>query len=222
MNHIFNYKARMAAYGNTLKEVYTNTTIRAINDNFSNATTFQNIIVDSLPTDVRVLDGKISFQGNQILSFAKELWFRPNTIRRRGSYAILDGEHWLLFDFVTGIVPKASIRRCNATISVQSEHTVSQVGTDSMGRPVNESQIITSIHHCVIETKVQSPDGALNAAINLPQEQVLITLPYRDNIKRDTTLTLWGQEYKVVGINLQFVIGGEGVMILTAQNKVRD
>lgn len=206
----------------TPKEQYLDFQEAFVNDQFSNASTFAVIPIDSIPTDVRILDVKASAQGNQILSFIKELLFRPNTVRRRGSYAIIDNQHWLLFDFRTGLIPKAIIRLCNSAISIKSGETEILIGTDAMNRPVYETHPVYKSIPCVVDAKIQNPYDNLNAAINLPEGQVAVMIPYTTDVNDDLHFYMWDYEYKVIGLNLQYVIDGEGPMVVTAQRVTGD
>lgn len=214
MNYIDKYKSRLHT---SLGEAHALNTIEVINSSFADAPNFHNILVDSIPTDVRVLDVKASAQGNQILSFVKELLFRPNTVRRRGSYAVIDNQHWILFDFRAGLIPKSIIRLCNSAISIKSDETEILIGTDAMNRPVYETHPVYKSIPCVVDTKIQSPYGNLNAAVNLPEGQVAVMLPYTTEVNDDLNFNMWGYEYKVIGVNLQYVVNGEGPMLVIAQ-----
>ena len=221
MSYIDHYKTRLHAEGATPGEAYASATINVINESFSNAPNYRNIPVDSVLTDVRVLDVKSSQQGNQILSFIKELLFRPNTVRRRGSYADLEGQKWLLFDYIAGITPKAVIRLCNEELTIQTGSTQVLIGTDAMNRPVYDTHPTYTSYPCVVDSKVQNPYDNLNAAISLPEGSISVIIPYTSQVAENMQFEMWSYDYKIIGVNNQYVINNEGPMIITAQRVVK-
>ncbi|MBT9139305.1 MAG: hypothetical protein DDT31_01889 [Syntrophomonadaceae bacterium] len=222
MSIIDQYRARLIAEGATPGVAYTNATIHAINASFANAPNFRNIPVDLINTDVRILDIKSSQQGNQVLSFTKELLFRPFVVRRSGTYAVIDGRRWLLFDFRGGIVPKAIIHLCNATLTIQIGVTRVIRGHDEMNRPVFTNTPIIRSWDCIIDNKMRIGTGGLNDAINMPEGVMNIIIPHTTEVveSKDTRFVVWGQNYQIISINYQYILNNEGPMVITAQRVV--
>lgn len=217
------YNAYRLVAKNTPKEAYLDYQETFQNDRFDDASTFDTITVDGQSTDVRIVDVKSSLLGNPTISFVKELLFRPNTVRRRGSYAVIDGQNWILFDFKEGLTPKANIRLCNQTLTIQTGVTEVLIGTDSMNRPVYDKTYVTKSWPCVADTKALMRDNPLNSPINLPDGTLSIIVQYTTEIveSEDTQFTMWGQQYKIVNINYEYVMNNEGPMIITAQRVVK-
>lgn len=211
MSYFDRYKERIKANGNTVADVYANNTDQLVNEVFSNSPNYKVINLAGVLTETRVLDGDTSFK--------KTLVVKPGTVIRRGSYAIVNGQNWLVFDYQIGsLFPKADIRICNGMLTIQTGVTKTVTSTDSLGRPITKDTPTYTSWYCVIDGRT-NPTSDLNEPINMPDNTILLTIPYTDNqyVAINTEFDLWGSRYKIANIDKSKVVGNEGLLIITAQ-----
>jgi len=156
--------------------------------------------------------------------YDKKISFDMDSKVHSGSVLEFDDKIWLLISkiFDKYAYKVGSVKECNASIFIQTGETEIFIGTDPMGRDVYEKHPTYTTYHCVVDSKIQNPYDNLNAAINLPEGQIAVMMPYNEIVKDDTNFELWGYQFKVIGVSLQYVVNNEGPMVLTAQRVTGD
>jgi hypothetical protein len=138
----------------------------------------------------------------------------------RGYLLEHDGMKWLITTLPEDnkIYRKAEMQLCNSTLPIQSGKTRVLKGYDKDGRPVyKEDYTVNKLEPCIAETKFPSRDG--NEQLPLPEGNINITLKYQvaDNIQPNKQFSMYGNTYKITGVDYTKVINDKGIMIVSAE-----
>lgn len=106
MTYISDYKARINANGNSLREINITNTKSAINASFADNPSYETVTIDSVSTGVILNNGKDSLN--------KEMLLLPDATIAVGKLVIIDNYNWLVLDSTDNeMYPKCKINKTN-------------------------------------------------------------------------------------------------------------
>lgn len=205
------YKKRLLSYGSNEKEVMLNNTQHIINKLFTETLGYQIVKIDDVETEVIVINKDDFTQ--------KELLLRPNQTVKIGAKILIETQYYLVVDFNgNGINQKAKIKLCNNTFTLKGSITEVIVDYNDFGEPITET--ISSgdiILPCIVETKIL--DDQIDEAINLPEGRINVTIPYteHEDIAIDKEFIMYGEKYKIIGIDYTKSIDKEGLITINGK-----
>lgn len=182
---------------------------------FGLATFGIDVLVNNIPKKI-VLNSKKNRDGNEKVAFA------PIGDLDIGDEIRANNQGWLVTSYPTDTDThvKVTVKRCNNIITVPQKTIKVQVGQDWRNIPKYEEQKTDPVDiPCVVEDMFFANDSS-DKAINLPQGQIMITLPYNQyskNIKLDFNFDMFGDKYKVVRIGRNHIISERGILVLTCE-----
>lgn len=142
-----------------------------------------------------------------------------------GNVMTIDNVNWLVITVPehNKIYRKAEMQLCNSTYPIKSNKTrvlkVDSNGkpvTDKFGDPIYTYTDGTNLNlPCIAESSFMAADE--NKQLPLPQGQLRITMPYRNDIKVNDTFPMYNNTYKIRNIDYTKVINGIGIMILSVE-----
>lgn len=206
------YQRRMNLKGGNKEEAKINSGKHTLEKTFDSSLSSYTLLVDNVMTDVIVISGKTSKE--------KTFLFKPNYVGRIGMIIEFDNGKFLVTDYKSNLInSSAKAKQCNNSITLTSNSGESVIiGYDELGRPVyddveNEKIIIP----CICDTVVQNDDT--ERAVNLPQEQMLVIIPYteHEDLDYDKELILYGSHFKIIGIDDTESIDKVGLRRLTLE-----
>lgn len=144
---------------------------------------------------------------------------RVNEIER-GYIVNWNSQNWLINTLPENnhIYKKAEMKLCNSTLTLKGEPTKTITGTDYRGAPIYEYvDGAPTLIPCIAENKLYISDN--NQAINLPDNQIKVTIPYtvHNEIAINKVFPMYGNEYKIIGIDKTQSIDAVGLMVITGQ-----
>jgi hypothetical protein len=205
------YKKRLLSYGNDDKDAVLNNTQYMINKSFADSFGYSVVKIDDVDTEVIIINKNDSTQ--------KELLLRPNQTVKKGATVLIGIQYYLVVDFNgNGINQKVKIKLCNNTFALKGSTTEVIVDYNDFGEPITE--IISSgdiILPCIVETKIL--DDQIDEAINLPEGRINVTIPYteHEDIAIDKEFIMYGEKYKIIGIDYTQSINKEGLIIINGK-----
>jgi hypothetical protein len=205
------YKKRLLSYGNDEKDAVLNNTQHMINKSFADSFGYSVVKIDDVDTEVIIINKDDSTQ--------KELLLRPNQTVKKGAKVLIGTQYYLVIDFNgNGINQKAKIKLCNNTLTLKGSTIEIIVGYNDFGEPITET--ISSediILPCIVETKIL--DDETEQAINLPEGRINVTIPYteHEDIAIDKEFVMYGEKYKIIGIDYTQSINKEGLLIINGK-----
>jgi hypothetical protein len=209
------YKKRLLSYGNDDKDVVLNNTQHMINKSFADSFGYSVVKIDDVDTEVVIINKDDSTQ--------KELLLRPNQTTKKGATVFIGTQYYLVTDFNgNGINQKAKIKLCNNALTLKGETTKVIVGHNDFGEPIYEEVSSSDISvPCIVETTYFPLDNK-DEAINLPQGRIRIIIPYIEHkdININKHLIIYGENYKIIGIDYTQSINKEGLIIIIADKVV--
>jgi hypothetical protein len=210
------YSKRVTRVGDSIADSLANSTKVSISQSFSDSPFYREIDIH--------LNGETSKYGVRVVEtnnyLIREFLFLPDTKIKRGSIADFNNYKWLITDFnENDLFAKAKGRQCNNYITLTTDTGEAEIiGYDELGRPVyGESTENEIIIPCVCDTVIKNDDT--ERAINLPQEQMLVTIPYteHEDLNYDKELILYGSHFKIIGIDDTESIDKVGLRRLTLE-----
>lgn len=208
------YKKRLLSYGNSEKDVILNNTKKLINNQFTNTLGYSVVKIDGIDTEVIVINKSDSTQ--------KELLLRPEKTVKKGAKVLIDTQYYLVIDFNgNGINQKANIKLCNNTLTLKGVTTQAIIGYNVFGEPIyDEASTSDIIIPCIVETKIF--DDITDKAIKLPQGRINVSIPYieHEDIAINKEFIMYGEKYKIIGIDYTQSINGEGIITIHGQKVV--
>lgn len=143
---------------------------------------------------------------------------------KKGSLIEWDNETWLVLSRPEGneVYDKAEMQVCNTSFELEGEITKILIGTDPRtGKPAYktvESSPITL--NCVAEKTIFR--STTDEAINLPEGQILITIPYIEHksIAESQKIDLYNDTYQIIDVDDTESINKVGIRKLTARRVV--
>lgn len=208
MDSMDRYIKRMNYKGANPNEAKLNTSKRITNSQFHTSPSFTIVKVNDVDTD--------SIVNEDAKYDEKQIHFRPDSLVDIGSVVEYKGKNYLLISFVDNeIYPKGELKLCNSTYPLPGEITKTQVGENEFGDPKWEyTESESTLLPCIAETTILSDDT--NEAINLPEGNILITIPYTEHAElvEGKHFTMYGTAYKIIGIDYTKSINGVGLLII--------
>jgi hypothetical protein len=205
------YKKRLLSYGNDEKDAVLNNTQHMINKSFADSFGYSVVKIDDVDTEVIIINKDDSTQ--------KELLLRPNQTVKKGATVLIGMQYYLVIDFNgNGINQKAKIKLCNNTFILKGSTTEIIVGYNDFGEPITETMSSGDIViPCIVETKIL--DDETEQAINLPEGRINVTIPYteHEDIAIDKEFEMYGEKYKIIGIDYTQSINKEGLLIINGK-----
>lgn len=210
MNYFDVYKKRIQLSGSNATDTSKNATIDSINRMFTEMLNYQIVKIDNVDTEVVIVNKDDSTQ--------KELLFRPNQTVKKGATVLIGTQYYLVTDFNgNGINQKAKIRLCNNQLTVKGS-PVTVTKTNDFGEEYEEIVSYDMIEiPCIVETTITF-DNTDNA-INLPEGRIRVTIPYteHEDIAIDKEFVMYGENYKIMGIDYTQSINKEGLIIINGK-----
>lgn len=204
------YKKRLLAYGNDEKDAVLNNTQHMINNSFANSFGYSVVKIDNVDTEAVIVNKDDSTQ--------KELLLRPNQTVKKGAKVLIGTQYYLVTDFNgNGINQKAKIRLCNNQLTVKG-NPITVTKTNDFGEEYEEIVSYDMIEiPCIVETTITF-DNTDNA-INLPEGGIRVTIPYteHEDIAIDKEFNMYGEKYKIMGIDYTQSINKEGLIIINGK-----
>lgn len=211
MNYFDVYRKRIQLSGSNTTESSKNTTINSINRMFTETLGYQIVKIDDVETEVIVINKDDFTQ--------KELLLRPNQTVKIGAKVLIGIQYYLVVDFNgNGINQKAKIRLCNNTFTLKGSTTEVIVDYNDFGEPITETISSGDITlPCIVETKIF--DDQTDEAINLPEGRINVTIPYteHEDIAIDKEFIMYGEKYKIIGIDYTKSIDKEGLITINGK-----
>lgn len=200
--------------GVNLSEDIKNNTLDIIHFQFEQSPTYKEILINGANVGARVIDEEKTDE--------KTLLFKPPFTVTMGSVAELSDGKWILVEtFNDEVFPKAKIKQANQILPLTGLQTETQIGTDEFGRPINE-YVPTSptLLPCIVESSIYQPKE--DSVITLPNGKILVTIPYtiHDDISDNKEFELYGEKYKIVGIDRTKSVNEVGLMILHCERVI--
>jgi hypothetical protein len=141
----------------------------------------------------------------------------------RGLTVKWNSENWLIISKPDDnkIYRKAVIKLCNSNFPLPGTETKTLLGYDSSNRPVYDT--VTSpptLLPCIVESTIYLPNDS--QPIILPNGKILITIPYtvNDAIAENKGFEMYGEQYKIIGIDRSQSVEGVGLMILHCERVI--
>lgn len=205
------YKKRLLSYGNDERDVVLNNTKNIINNSFTNSFGYSVVKINDVDTEVIVVNKDDSTQ--------KELLIRPDQTVKKGATVLVGTQYYLVTDFNgNGINQKAKIKLCNSTFTLKGSKIQTIVEYNDFGEPIyDETNTSDILIPCIAETSI-TIDNTDNA-INLPEGRINITIPYteHEDIAIDKEFVMYGEKYKIMGIDYTQSINKEGLIIINGK-----
>lgn len=219
MSYLDIYKKRLNSEGGSLSDSFKNSTIDLINKTFQDSPTFKVVSIDGITTDCRIINDSDNSTNMTLL-------FRPSTIINRGSYADIDSQKWLIYDFFDkGITPKANLYLCNNIFELEGEPTKTLSGYDSMGRPIYNEVAGSKISlYCSVNTEITNMYPQFDEGVNLPDGRLVLFIPYNSSSKitEGTQFNMYDSTYKIIFVDKtrSDVVNQTGVIKMVAEKSV--
>ena len=141
----------------------------------------------------------------------------------RGSYILYNNETWLITTKPedNGTYRKAEAKLCSTTFPIKENDKEIIVDFDEWGRPIVETvtgEII--MMPCVPKMNDASTSIAdVNEEINLLDNQIKITIPYRESpsIEHDKRFVVYNESYRIIRIDPSKSVNGVGLLSITGE-----
>lgn len=134
-----------------------------------------------------------------------------------GDIILFEGEKWLVAErpFFNKIYTKSHIKFCNTSM-IFKEWVQEIIDRDRLGNPIyGEKELKITEFPCVVEsiTNLKTPTGQ---QINIPHGDMMLEISNTDNelIEINNEFEIFGQKYKITGIDRSKVYNDEGILIL--------
>jgi hypothetical protein len=143
---------------------------------------------------------------------------------KKGSLIEWDNEMWLVLSRPESneVYDKAEMQLCNTSFELEGEITQVLIGNDPRtGKPIYETTESSPIQlYCVAEKTVFK--STTDEAINLPEGQILITVPYMEHksISENEEIELYNATYQIIDVDDTESINKTGIRKLTAKRVV--
>ena len=141
----------------------------------------------------------------------------------RGSYILYNNETWLITTKPedNGTYRKAEAKLCSTTFPIKENDKEIIVDFDEWGRPIVETvtgEIV--MMPCVPKMNDASTSIAdVNEEINLLDNQIKITIPYRESpsIEHDKRFVVYNESYRIIRIDPSKSVNGVGLLSITGE-----
>ncbi len=188
-----------------------------IND-FLSSPSYESIKINSFTTSID--SHIIEYSRTQKYDDLKTILIKPGSTISAGDDILWGTEHWLCLsaDNPGGVYWKGTMQRCNSTLTLVTSTVETITGYGTSGRPIITKTNTTTTWNCIVETKVFSAD--MNSQINLPKGEIKVTIPYSALVLEGMEFSMWGNDYKITGLDLSKVISSVGVLSISAEKVV--
>jgi hypothetical protein len=176
-----------------------------------------NVQLDGIDTKVLIYNSFSDKEGT-----SKYIIGRIEEIER-GLTVKWNNENWMIMSKPDDnkIYRKAVIKLCNSNFPLPGTETKTKIGTDSSGRPVYDTVLSPpTLLPCIVESTIYLPNDS--QTIQLPNGKILVTIPHtvNDAIAENKEFEMYGERYKIVGIDRSQSVDGVGLMILHCERVV--
>jgi hypothetical protein len=215
-NYFDRYKTRMNASGSSMGNTFKNSTIDFINKSFKDSPNYKQVDINGVTTDVRIVD-------NENKSNEKTLLFKPGIANVYGENALIDSENWLVVEyFKDEIHPKATIHRCNNTITITTDGAKTKIGETEWGEPVYDTSSGTTYNFpCVIKSlrEMNDTDNESNE-INIIESRIVLIISSSTDannvIKENTEFSMFSNVYRVYSFDRSKIYNDKGLLVVLA------
>ena len=141
----------------------------------------------------------------------------------RGNLITLDNEIYLITSKPEDnrVYKKAIMTLCQTFLPLVTEGEERFDGLDKLGRPVyTVTESTTELIPCVVEVSQSlSTTVEINDAINLLENQIRVTIPYRQHpsLNYNERFNLYRDNYRIIRINDTEQINGVGILSITGE-----
>jgi hypothetical protein len=141
---------------------------------------------------------------------------------KRGYVVQFNDHDWIIISLPENnvIYEKAVIKLCNSKLLMKGNPVIVTKIND-FGEEYEEVVSYDSIEiPCVVETTITFDDT--DKAINLPEGRINVTIPYteHEDIVIGKEFEMYGEKYKIIGIDYTQSINKEGLMIINGKKVV--
>lgn len=215
MTYYDKYRSRMLSYGNSETESKRNISKKLIELDIKNSPSYYAVTLNDSTTliDVRIVDDKESEDEKKYLLSLVSI--------NRGAIVNWSNQKWLTLssDFIGDIYYKCAIELCNNILHIKTGETKTISGYDPMGRPIYTTTPVFTDFPCIV-SQSKSVGTESNQAINLPNGQLFITIPYTELIKEQMEFQMYQRKYKVINVDYTESINQVGLVTLTVERVV--
>ncbi|MEM4995014.1 hypothetical protein WKH56_20830 [Priestia sp. SB1] len=217
MNYFDRYKLRVGQDGDNPQDSIANRSLEIVSNAFNNSPSLFKVLVDNIENNVVMNKGKTIND--------KRMLFRHDSNVKLGSIIDFNEKKYIAVNLVMDtneLYPSASLKLCNTSFELEGETTQILIGTDPRtNRPVYktvESSPITL--NCIAEKTIFR--STTDEAINLPEGQILITIPYIEHksIAESQKIDLYNDTYQIIDVDDTESINKVGIRKLTARRVV--
>ncbi|PKR82851.1 hypothetical protein [Heyndrickxia camelliae] len=140
-----------------------------------------------------------------------------------GNLFKINNENWLITTYPEDnkVYRKAEVQLCNSTFPIEANKNKVLIGYDNFGKPVYKEEIEYDYVPCIVQSKLYMT--TLNQPINLPNDALLITLPYNEMTKKiieNYPFIYHDRNYKVIDIDFSGVVIDKGIINVTVNRVV--
>ncbi|MEH7116036.1 hypothetical protein V7128_01255 [Neobacillus vireti] len=134
-----------------------------------------------------------------------------------GNVMTIDNLNWLIITLPEDnkIYRKAEMQLCNSTYPIKTNKTRVLKGLNDFGEKIYDyvDGTVTELP-CIVSSTTTS--DSVDEAINLPEGQISITLPYVENaeIAEGKEFFMYGSKFKIIGIDYTKSINKVGILII--------
>lgn len=209
------YRNRVQADGETTKEAVMATSKRQIVNYILDSPTLSHVYIDMVETL------KIPCIVSDIRTFyERRFLFLPDMKVNVGSYITYGDKTYLATNkSESEVAPQLYGELCNTEFPINTKEEKVKIGVDAVGRPIYQNKVTTVVKPCVMTDKIYSQ--ANNSPIPLPDGAIICKLPYSDKENHipdiNSIVSLYGNQYKVTTISMEFVINNIGYIEVQMQ-----
>jgi hypothetical protein len=141
---------------------------------------------------------------------------------KRGYVVQFNNHDWIVVSLPENnvVYEKAILKLCNNKLLIKG-NPVTITKINDFGEEYEEVVSYDSIEiPCIVETTITFDDT--DKAINLPEGRINVTIPYteHEDIVIDKEFEMYGEKYKIIGIDYTQSINKEGLMIISGKKVV--
>lgn len=225
-DYLLNYMSRINASGNTIGESQFNSSASFIESTFADSPFYKVVKCNGQDLEIRLMDINSVTRSSaiQLVQYSlKFILLKPNVSLNIGDMIVMEDSTWMVTDY-TGenlLYPKAKIEICNYLLKVKTGETKVLVGHDNLKRPQYNITPTYADVNCIIRNSIAGV--SLNQNINLPNDNLYISMKYDDNaklIKENDMFDIYNKQYKVTGTDFTAIHYGKGVITFLTERVV--
>jgi hypothetical protein len=144
-----NMQSRLLAQGGNIADSQKIATKQVIINSFKDSPSYKSVLINGIPTDVRLSAGKETNFKVMSLSNFKSMYLLPDTTVNIGAVVTIDSEYWIVTDFqLSDIYPSAQLQKSNQLLKWQNSNyqikTVHSIITNKFDYIDDDKFMITS------------------------------------------------------------------------------